>query len=308
MVNIIELDDLAYDLILSHLVYIDRLNLSLTCRTLQFVVRNSPQQALNCTLLDDVPIQILPFASDHHLVDHATWRSLKRSQGTNRNDVYLSRLCWNSRHIHFNETSLRHVILDGTNVNVLDVIHFLTAAPLISYLSVRFCVQVNRLLLQNFLDSTAEKQQLLHLQRLDVIGIDGLSFFEPLNNGGTLRFDEREIELIGAGPEYDYLDLWRETMYDFKMSLERVSTWHGRKICTDIARCSQSYCRNFDVGRRELADPTIESTLPTCYLCQTPWIIPICRACIAARSCNICKTFICPKCKTTSCKVSNGSN
>lgn len=87
-------------------------------------------------------------------------------------------------------------------------------------------------------------------------------------------------------------------MYDFKMSLERVPTSHGRKVVTDIARCSQSYCRNFNLGRKELADPTTRQTLPPCFLCRELYALPLCRPCISARSCKICDTFICPKCKS----------
>lgn len=295
MLGLEELDDLAFDLILSHLKYIDLYNLSLTSKALRQVVLQSPIRVLNCTKLDAFPCLRLPYAAEHHLFDQPNWRVLKHTQGTQREDLYLTKLYWTSRHRHFNTVALRSIILDGTKVNVLDVIHFITTATHLTYLSVRFCSDVNHLLLQNFLDSLTRNCQVLPLEKLDVLGIDGLSLFEPRNNG-ILSFNEIEIELTGAGAEYDYTDVWRERMYNFVMSLERVPTTHGGSIKTDVARCSQGYCRNFNLGRKELADPTAEHILLPCYLCQERYHKPLCRPCISARSCKICNTFICPNC------------
>ena len=97
-------------------------------------------------------------------------------------------------------------------------------------------------------------------------------------------------------------------MYDFKMSLERVPTTHGQRITNDLDRCSQAYCRNFDLGRRELADPNTISTLPRCLQCQTLYSSPICRGCVAARSCNLCNTFICPDCISHLIELTKGYN
>lgn len=296
MTGLLELDDLAYDLIFSYLRYLDLYYVSLSCRTLRSIVQQSSLKTLNCTRSFDLPIRQLPYPSEHHLYDASDWRELKRKKGTAKEELYMSNLYWTSRHKHFNLSSLTSLFLDGSRVNVLDIIHFVTMAPRLAYLSVRFCEQVNRLLLQNYLDHRSERRQKVNLKRLDVIGIEGIPFFEPADNG-TFTFDERELELIGAGPEYDYTDLWRERMYDFKMSLERVPTSHGAKIETDIARCSQLYCRNFNLGKKELADATILFRLPICFLCKTAWTEAICRPCIAARSCNLCDTFICPSCK-----------
>lgn len=295
MINLSELDDLAFDLILSHLRYIDLYNLSLANRALRSIVANASLRTLNCTKVYSVPLQLLPYAAEQRLLDQPDWRVMAYNKGNRREDVHLCQLYWTSRHNHFNSISLRNVILDGTRINVLDIIHFVTAAPHLEYLSVRFCIEVHRLLLQNFLDTLSTKSP-ISLERLDVLGIDGIPFFEPLNNG-SFAFNETEIELTGAGPEFDYQDRWREDMYDFRMSLERVPTSHGQRIMSDIARCSQSYCRNFNLGRQELADPTIYETLPTCIICQAEWTLPICRPCITARSCKLCKTFICPRCK-----------
>lgn len=296
MACLTDLDDLAFDLILSQLKYIDLHHLSLVNKALRRIVFSSPMTVLNCTKSEQVPIPRLPYASEHHLCDQPDWRVLKHARGTRRDDLYLSKLYWTSRHIHLNVKALTSVILDGTSVNVLDVIHFITSAKHLEWLSVRFCQEVNRLLLQNFFDSLTRTGQHLRLERLDVLGIDDLSLFEPKNNG-ILSFDEIEIELTGAGAEYDYTDVWRERMYNFVMTLERVPTSHGSVIRTDVARCSQGYCRNFNLGQKELADPTTEQNLPPCYLCQERYEKPMCRPCISARSCKICNTYICPNCQ-----------
>lgn len=205
MPSLLELDDLAYDLILSRLRYIDLYNLSITCRTLRKIVQSASIQVLNCTRSYLIPIPRLPYTSVHHLYDHTQWRNLKQTHGTRREALYLTRLFFTSRHRHQVHTlSLRHVILDGTRVNVLDIIHFIATAPHLRYISVRFCTEVHRLLLQNYLDSLAQHRNPITLERLDVIGIEGLPFFEPQNNG-MLTFDEREIELIGTGYAVMYL-------------------------------------------------------------------------------------------------------
>lgn len=302
MIHLTELDDLAFDLILSHLNYLDLYHLSLVSRTLRQLALQSPIKFLNCTRSDSLPIAKLPYSAEHHLLDQPDWRVLKHSQGRRRDDLYLPNLYWTSQHRHFNTISLRSIALDGTRINVLDVIHFITSAPHLTYLSVRFCYEVNRLLLQNYLDSLTKNNHAINLARFDVLGIDGLSLFEPKNNG-ILSFDEFEIELTGAGAEYDYTDVWRENMYNFVMSLQRVPTVHGAVIETDVARCSQGYCRNFNLGRKELADPTLEIILPPCYLCQERYTKPLCRPCVSARSCKICVTFICPH-----CKISHGTH
>lgn len=297
MTCLLDLDDLAYDLIFSHLRYLDLYHLSISCRTLRTIVGQSSLKTLNCTRSTDLPVNRLPYPTEHHLYGASDWRNLKKNKGIHKEDLYMSNLYWTSRHKHFNLSSLTSLFLDGSRVNVLDIIHFITVAPRLNHLSIRFCTQVNRLLLQNYLGHLSEHRQLVNLKQFDVVGIDGIPFFEPPNNGRYI-FNEMEIELIGAGPEYDYNDLWRERMYDFKMSLERVPTTHGANIRTDIARCSQSYCRNFNLGRKELADPTALLTLSACFLCRQKWTEPICRPCISSRSCNLCDTFICPSCNT----------
>lgn len=296
MVHILQLDDLAFDLIFSSLRYVDLLNISLTCREFRALVANAQIELLNCTRMSEVPIKLLPYPAEHYLVDQPDWRIMTYKNGRRRTDIYLTDLYWTSKHKLFNPLSLRSVILDGTGVNVLDIIYFITTSPHLSYLSVRFCTDVDRLLLQNYLYTLTSQAHVIALQRLDVLGIRGIPFFEPVGNG-TTQFNEMEIELTGAGPEFDYQDRWREDMYDFQMSLERVPTTHKLPIKTDIARCSQGFCRNFPYGAKELADPTIETRLPPCILCLEQWTIPICRTCIASRSCKICSTFVCPACK-----------
>ena len=133
------------------------------------------------------------------MVDADTWREVKAQLGMRKDEVYIPRLYFTNRHRdQFNLLSLRSVILDGTFINVLDIIRFISSSPHLEYLSARFCKQVQRLLLQNYLDSLREHSTQIGLKRLDVLGIQGIPFFEPRNNGMRV-FDERQIELIGTG-------------------------------------------------------------------------------------------------------------
>ncbi|ORY80005.1 hypothetical protein BCR37DRAFT_394063 [Protomyces lactucae-debilis] len=196
-----------------------------------------------------------------------------------------------------NTAALSTLLLDRTQVSALVVRELIggSKCPQLQHLSIRFCTNVHAGQLIDRFDGLTARKVSVSLKRLDVVGINGLAFFEPTHNGIT-TFDAVNIELIGTGPEYDYTDRWREAVYDFNQTLSRVRTTHGACVKTDVARCSQAFCRNFDLGRRELANPTLVDDPPLCFVCNTRKPVLLCRPCYSARSCNICGTYICPDC------------
>jgi hypothetical protein len=289
MLDILELDDLVYDRILAFLSATELFAFAQTCKAAQSIVSQVSIAALDAARIEQ---SALPSPAQHLLLPDDAWQALVEEMCVVR--IAASCLGWVGT---LNTAALQILSIDRMHVSALAVRELVggTHCTQLQQLSIRFCTGVHAGQLIDRFHGLKIKQTPIALRQLNVVGIAGLHFFEPEHNGIT-TFDAVNIELIGTGPEYDYTDRWREAVYDFNQTLSRVPTIHGACVKTDVARCSQGYCRNFDLGRRELAVPATENSLPACFTCgeHKAWVM--CRPCISARSCNICDTFICPDC------------
>ena len=105
-----------------------------------------------------------------------------------------------------------------------------------------------------------------------------------------------------TGEEYDYNDTWREHLYNFTMSIERLPTVHGGKIFLDACRCMDgTYCKTGLCARPELADRLLRSPPQVCedHL-ENGALLPskaiMCRNCAEARTCATCLARVCLLC------------